>query len=329
MMRRREFITLLGGAAAGWPLATGAQQAVQKRRIGVLMSFAKQDPESTIGTSAFEHGLEKRGWTLGRNLQIEYRWANTLAHYRRFARELVALNPDVILAVGGSSASALQEVTRTVPIVFLKISDPIFRRLIASMEQPGGNFTGLIEFKPSIGKKWLELLKQSAPNVTRVAVIQNPVVPAWKKLRNAIEKAAPSFSVEVSPVDVRNALAMERTITTFASRPNGGLIVTPSKFAVVVRQQIIALATRHKLPAIYFSPFFVNYGGLISYAPDTSDQYRRAADYVDRILKGEKPADMPVQAPTKYDLVISLKAAQMIDLAIPADVLAVADHVIK
>ena len=328
-MRRREFITLLGGAAAGWPLAAAAQQAKQKRRIGVLMSFTENDPESTIGVSAFEYGLKKQGWTPGRNVQIEYRWANTLAHYRIFARQLVALDPDVILAVGGSSASALQEVTRIIPIVFMEISDPFFRRLIASMEKPGGNFTGLIEFEPSIGKKWLELLKQSAPNVTRVAIIQNPVVAAWRKLLNTIEKAASSFNVEVSPVDVRDALAMERTIANFASSPNGGLIVTPSAFAVIIRERIIALATQHKLPAIYFSPFFVNNGGLISYAPDTSDQYRRAAGYVDRILKGEKPADMPVQAPTKFDLVVNLKAAQLIGLTIPADVLTVADHVIK
>jgi putative ABC transport system substrate-binding protein len=328
-MRRREFIKLLGGTAAGWPLAARAQQAMRMRRIGALMSFVEYDPQSKIGTSAFEHGLEEWGWTLGGNLQIEYRWANYGSLYRRFAHELVALTPDVILAVGGSSASALQEVTRTIPIVFMKTSDPVNRRLIASMEQPGGNFTGLIEFEPSIGGKWLELLKQIAPSVTRVAVIQSPMQFAWRNLLTAIEKAAPSFSVEVSPVDARDGVQMERIITTFASSPNGGLIVTPNAFSVIMRERIIALAARHKLPAIYFSQFFVTDGGLISYAPDTIDQYRRAAGYVDRILKGEKPADMPVQAPTKFELVINLKAAKVIGLTIPAGVLAVADHVIK
>jgi ABC-type uncharacterized transport system substrate-binding protein len=325
-MRRREFIKLLGGTAAGWPFAARAQRAMRMRRIGVLVGFLESDPESKIATSAFEHGLEERGWILGGSLQIEYRWANYGGLYRRFARELVALTPDVILAVGGSSASALHEVTSTLPIVFMKTTDPINRRLIASMEQPGGNFTGLIRFEPSIGAKWLELLKQIAPSVTRVAVIQNL---AWRNVLAAIEKAASSLRVEVSPVDVRNGLQMERVITSFASRPNGGLIVTPSAYAVIIRERIIALAARLKLPAIYFSQFFVAQGGLVSYDPDTIDQYRRAAGYVDRILKGEKPADMPVQAPTEYQLAINLKAAKVIDLTIPAGVLAVANHVIK
>ncbi|MGB6589726.1 MAG: ABC transporter substrate-binding protein, partial [Pseudolabrys sp.] len=236
---------------------------------------------------------------------------------------------DAKVAVSGSSATALQEVTRTVPIVFMGTSDPVNRRLIASMEQPGGNITGFIEFESSIGAKWLELLKQIAPSVTRVAVVRDPTRFAWRGLLTAIEKAAPSFSVEVNPVDARDVTEMERIITTFAGGSNGGLIVTPSAFSAIFREQIIALAARHKLPAIYFSRFFVTDGGLISYAPDPIDQYSRAAGYVDRILKGEKPADMPVQAPTKFELVINLSTAQGIDLTIPAGVLAVADQVIK
>ena len=328
-MRRREFIKILGGAAAGWPLAARAQQPERMRRIGALMNIAENDLQSTVWASAFERGLEERGWTLGGNMQIEYRWANNENLYRKFAQELVALTPDVILAAGGSSASALQEVTRTIPIVFMGTSDPVNRRLIASMEQPGGNFTGFIEFEPSIGGKWLELLKQIAPSVTRVAVIRDPGRFSWRALLTAIEKAAPSFSVEVSPVDARDGTEMERIITTFASSPNGGLIVTPNAFSAIFRERIITLAARHKLPAIYFSRFFVTDGGLISYAPDTIDQYHRAAGYVDRILKGEKPADMPVQAPTKFELVVNLRTAQVIGLTIPAGVLSIADHVIK
>ena len=328
-MRRREFIKLLGGTAAGWPLAARAQQPVRMRRIGALMNIAENDLQSTVWASAFERGLEERGWTLGGNMQIEYRWANNENLYRKFAQELATLTPDVILAVSGSSATALQEVTRTIPIVFMGTSDPVNRRLIASMEQPGGNFTGFIEFEPSIGGKWLELLKQIAPSVTRVAVIRDPGRFSWRALLTAIEKAAPSFSVEVSPVDARDGTEMERIITTFASSPNGGLIVTPNAFSAIFRERIITLAARHKLPAIYFSRFFVTDGGLISYAPDTIDQYHRAAGYVDRILKGEKPADMPVQAPTKFELVVNLRTAQMIGLTIPAGVLSIADHVIK
>jgi putative tryptophan/tyrosine transport system substrate-binding protein len=328
-MRRREFIKLFGGTALGWPLAARAQPPVRVRRIGALMNIPENDPQSIIWASAFERGLKERGWTLGSNLQIEYRWANNENLYRRFARELVALTPDVILAVSGSSATALQEVTGTIPIVFMGTSDPVNRRLIASMEQPGGNFTGFIEFEPSIGGKWLELLTQIAPRVTRVAVLRDPTRFSWRELVTGIEKAAPSFSVEVSPVDARAGTEMERILATFASGTNGGLIVTPSAFSAIFRERIIALAARHKLPAIYFSRFFVTDGGLISYAPDTIDQYRRAAGYIDRILKGEKPADMPVQSPTKFELVINLRTAKALDLTVPTGVLASADHVIK
>jgi putative ABC transport system substrate-binding protein len=328
-MRRRDFIKLLGGTAAGWPLAAPAQQTMPMRRIGALMNVTENDPQSLVWAAAFERGLEERGWRLGGNLQIEYRWANNENLYRRFALELVALNLDATLAVGGSSATALQEVTRTLPIVFVGTSDPVNRRLVASMDQPGANITGFIEFESSIGSKWLELLKQIAPSVTRVAVVRDPVRLSWIRQLTAIETAAPSFSVEVSPVDVRDGMAMERTITEFASSSNGGLIVTPSAFSAIFRERIIALAAQHKLPAIYFSRFFVTEGGLVSYAPDMIDQYRHAASYVDRILKGESPASMPVQAPTKFELVINLRTAMSLDLTIPAGVLSIADHVLQ
>jgi putative tryptophan/tyrosine transport system substrate-binding protein len=313
-MRRREFIKLLGGAVTGWPLAAGAQQSVRIQRIGMLMSTAETDMQSTVGASTFVRGLEERGWTVGSNVQIEYRWtaANTNL-YRRFAQELVALSPDVILAVGGIGVSALQQATRTIPIVFVATNDPVDRGLIASIERPGGNTTGFIDFEFSMGRKWLELLKQIAPSVSRVAVIRNPVQFSGIGLA-AIEKAAPSFGVEVSPIDARGGVEMERSITKFASDTNGGLIVTPSPHSVLFRDQIITLADRHKLPAVYFNRYFVAGGGLISYGPDILEQYRRAAGYVDRILKGEKPADMPVQAPTKFELVINLKTAKALGL---------------
>jgi len=328
-MRRREFITLLGGTAATWPLAARAQQALRVRRIGALMSIAESDSQSTVWSSAFERGLTDHGWKPGNDLKIEYRWANDENLYRRFARELLAANPEVVLAVSGSSASALQEVTSTVPVVFMATSDPVNRRLIATMEKPGGNFTGFIEFEPSIGAKWLELLRKIAPNVTRVAVLRDPTRFSWRSLVTAIEKAAPSLSVDVTAIDARDAMRMERAITEFAGNANSGLIVTPSAYSAIFRERIIALAAKLKLPAIYYSPFFAADGGLCAYSPDMIDQYRRAADYVDRILKGEKPGDMPVQGPSKFEFVINLRTARLMDLAVPAGVLEVADRVIK
>jgi len=328
-MRRREFITLLGGTAATWPLAARAQQPVRVRRIGALMSIAESDSQSTVWSSAFERGLTYHGWKPGSDLKIEYRWANDENLYRRFARELLAANPEVVLAVSGSSASALQEVTSTVPVVFMATSDPVNRRLIATMEKPGGNFTGFIEFEPSIGAKWLELLRKIAPNVTRVAVLRDPTRFSWRSLVTAIEKAAPSLSVDVTAIDARDAMQMERAITEFAGNANSGLIVTPSAYSAIFRERIIALAAKLKLPAIYYSPFFAADGGLCAYSPDMIDQYRRAADYVDRILKGEKPGDMPVQGPSKFEFVINLRTARLMDLAVPAGVLEVADRVIK
>jgi ABC-type uncharacterized transport system substrate-binding protein len=328
-MKRRDFIALLGGTVVGWPLTVCAEQAMGVRRIGALFDFLAYDPQSTIGSTAFEDGLKKRGWTVGGNLRIVYRYANYEMLLRKSAHELVSLNPDVILAVGGPSATALQEVTSTLPIVFINTNDPITHGFIKSMEHPGGNFTGLIEFEPSIGVEWLRLLNQIAPSVKRVAVIQDPALVGWRPLLNAIENAAPSFSMKVSRVDVRDGLKMERFVSTFASNPNGGLIVTPTTFSVIIRERIIALAASNKLPAIYFNQLFAAEGGLVSYSPDTVDQYRRAAGYVDRILKGEKPTDMAVRGPRKFELVVNLKAAQVIGLTIPASVLAVADRVIK
>jgi putative ABC transport system substrate-binding protein len=327
-MRRRDFITLLGGTAALWPLAARAQQSNQVRRAGALMNIAENDADARVWASAFEQGMEKQGWKPGHNLQIEYRWANNDSLLKRFAQELVNLNPDVILAVSGSSASALQEATSTVPVVFMRTSDPVNRRLIASMEKPGGNFTGYVEFEAGIGVKWLELLKQIAPNVTRVVVIQDPMRSTWRHVLTGIEKAAPSFNVQVTPVDARDSAGIERFLATFAG-PDGGLIVTPNQFSALARERLVALAAQHKLPAVYFSRGFVTEGGLISYAPDTIDQYHRAAGTIDRILKGEKPADMPVQAPAKFEIVANLRTAQMIGLSIPAQLVAAADHLIR
>ena len=328
-MRRREFIKVLGGTAAGWPFVARAQQTVQMRRIGMLMSTAETDTGSAAGASTFVRTLEEQGWKPGGNVQIEYRWADANANlYRRFAQELVALGPDVILAIGGTGVSALQQVTRTIPIVFVATNDPIDHGLIASIERPGGNATGFINFEFSMGRKWLELLKQIAPGVSRVAIIRNPVQFSGIGLA-AIEKAAPSLSVEVSAIDVRGGIEMEHSITTFARDALGGLIVTPSPFSVFFRDQIIALADKHKLPAVYFNRYFVYWGGLISYGPDILEQYRRAAGYVDRILKGEKPADMPVQPPTKFEVVINLRTAKALGLNIPGTLVARADEVIE
>jgi putative ABC transport system substrate-binding protein len=327
-MRRRDFIILLGGTAVSWPIAARAQQSTAIRRVGALMSIAENDPQARVWASAFEQGMEKHGWKPGHNLQIEYRWANNDSLLKRFAQELVRLNPEVILAASASSASALQEATGTVPVVFMGTSDPVSRRLIASMEKPGGNFTGYVEFEPGIGVKWLELLKQIAPNVTRVAVVQDPMRSTWRQVLSGIEKAAPSFNVQVTPVDARDSAELERFLATFAG-PGGGMIVTPNQFSALARDRLVALAAQHKLPAVYFSRFFVTEGGLISYAPDTIDQYHRAADTIDRILKGEKPADMPVQTPAKFEIVANLRTAQMIGLTIPAQLVAAADHVIR
>jgi putative ABC transport system substrate-binding protein len=328
-MRRRQFITLLGGAAAAWPLAARAQQGEPMRRIGVLMYLAADDAEGQARLAAFAQALKQLGWSDGRNLRIDTRWANA-DDIRKHAAELVALAPDVLLAATGTATVApLLQATRTVPIVFVSVIDPVGAGFVASLAQPGGNATGFTIYEYSMSGKWLELLKEIAPGVTRAAVLRDPAVASGIGQFGAVQIVAPSLGVEVSPVDVRDADEIERTVAAFARGLNGGLIVTGSALGISHRDLIIALAARHRLPAVYPLRYYVTGGGLISYGPDSIDQFRRAAGYVDRILKGEKPADLPVQAPTKFELVINLKTAKALGLDIPSTVLARADEVIE
>jgi putative ABC transport system substrate-binding protein len=328
-MRRREVITLLGGAVT-WPMAARAQQPERIRRIGVLLPATADNTDFQAWVGAFLQGLALLGWTIGRNVQIDTRWAGGNADdIRRHATELAALAPDVILAFGASTVGPLLQATRTVPIVFPAVIDPVGAGLVDSLARPGGNVTGFMVTEYSIGGKWLDLLKQIAPGVTRVAVFRDTTTPTGSALFGVIQTAAPSLGVEVIPVNMRDAGEIERAITAFARSPNGGLILTASGLAFAHRDLIISLAARHKLPAVYFQRVFPAAGGLISYGADFIDQYRRAAGYIDRILKGEKPADLPVQAPTKYELVINLKTAKALGLTIPPSVLARADEVIE
>jgi putative tryptophan/tyrosine transport system substrate-binding protein len=327
-LRRREFITLLGGAAAAGPLAARAQQAERMQRIGVLMNLAADDAEGQGRVAAFQQALQQLGWTDGRNVRIDYRWAaGDTGRFRRYAEELLALAPDVVLASATPSVQALQQATRAVPIVFANVGDPVAAGIVDSLARPGGNATGFSYFEFGFGAKWLELLKEIAPRATRVAVLRDLTVGTAQL--SAIQAVAPSFNVELSVVGVRDASEIERSVTAFARSSNGGMIVTASTSAVVHRNLITMLAARHGLPAVYSFRTFVTAGGLISYGPDTIDPLRRAAGYVDRILKGEKPADMPVQAPVKYELVINLKTAKALGLDVPATVLARADEVIE
>jgi putative ABC transport system substrate-binding protein len=328
-MKRREFITLLGGAAAAWPLAAHAQQAYPARRIGVLMSLAADDPESQGRLAAFAQGLQQLGWIIGQNVRVDYRWALNADTTRKYAAELVALAPDVILATSSPSVAALQEATRTAPIVFATVIDPVGAGFVESLARPGRNVTGFLLFEYGISGKWLDLLKQIAPGVARAAVLRDPTIASGSGQLGAIQGAASAFGVELRPVDVRDAGEIERSVAAFAHASNGGLIVTASVAAVVHRDLIIGLAARHRLPAIYTQRVFVINGGLIAYGPDFIGQFRRAAGYVDRILKGEKPADLPVQAPTKYELVINLKTAKALGLEVPPTLLARADEVIE
>ena len=330
-MRRREFITLLCGAATTWPLAVRAQQAERERRIGVFVSGTANDPGVQIRLAAFKQELQQLGWIEGRNLRIEYRLGalGDAERTRKYASELVALAPDVIFANGTSQVGPLLQATRTVPIIFTAVADPVGAGFVDSLARPGGNATGFVQYEYGLGGKWLELLKEIAPSVTRAAVLRDADITAGVGLWGAIQTAAPSFGIEVSPVSVRDATEVERAITVFARVPNGGLILTGSALSAAHGDLIVALATRHKLPAVYFSRQFVDGGGLISYGPDTVDQFRRAAGYVDRILKGEKAADLPVQAPTKYELVINLKTAKALGLTVPPSLLARADEVIE
>jgi putative tryptophan/tyrosine transport system substrate-binding protein len=329
MMKRREFLTLLGGAAVTWPLAAGAQQVDGIRRIGVLTYWTADDAEGQARLAAFAQALKQLGWSEGRNLRIDTRWANA-DDIRRHAAELAALAPDVLLAATGTATVApLLQATRTVPIVFVTVIDPVGAGFVASLAQPGGNATGFTIYEYSMSGKWLELLKEIAPRVTRVAVLRDPAVASGIGQFGAVQIVAPSLGVNVSPVDMRDAGEIERGVAAFASGLNGGLIVTGSAAAIVHRELIATLAARHRLPAVYPGRYSVTAGGLISYGPDLIDQYRRAAGYIDRILKGEKPADLPVQAPTKYELVINLKTARALGLDVPVSVLARADEVIE
>jgi putative ABC transport system substrate-binding protein len=328
-MRRREFITLIGGAAAAWPLAVHAQQS-DLRRIGVLLNRAASDPEAADSVGAFVQGMGELGWRIGGNVRIEYRYsAGNPEVFRKYASELVALAPDVILAASTLSVAALQQFSRTIPIVFTLVSDPVGAGIVDSLARPGGNATGFTFVEYSMSGKWLELLKEIAPRVTRAAILRDPTLPAGTGQLGAIQALAPSLGVETTPIDVRDAREIERAIADFAGTPNSGLIVPTSPAAMVNRKPIITLAAQHRLPAVYFLNTFAKDGGLISYGPDAFAQYRQAAGYVDRILKGEKPADLPVQAPTKYELVINFKTAKTLGLDVPASLLARADEVIE
>jgi putative tryptophan/tyrosine transport system substrate-binding protein len=331
MMRRREFITLIGGAAAAWPLAARAQQGENVRRICVLTAgVGADDPDAQARNAAFELALQQLGWTSGRNLRIDYFWglgqSDTI---RKHAAELAALAPDVILASGSAGLAALLQATRMVPIVFVNVADPVGAGFVDSLGRPGGNATGFMQFEYSLSGKWLELLKQVAPSVTRAAVLRDPALTSGIGQFAVIQSVAPAVGVDVIPISVRDAGEIERAVAAFARTSNGGLVVTSSALTVRHRDLIIALAARHKLPAVYYRRYYAASGGLISYGYDLSDQYRRAAGYVDRILKGDKPADLPVQAPTKYELVINLKTAKGLGLSVPDMLLARADEVIE
>jgi putative ABC transport system substrate-binding protein len=327
-MKRRDFMALLGGAVTGWPLAAAAQQT--PRRIGALLPTRADDAQSKARLDAFLQELRRLGWIEGRNIQIDVRWTSgNDAETRKQAAELAALAPDLILGSGSAAVGPLLQATRTIPIVFAIVPDPVGAGFVDNLARPGGNVTGFMTFESAIGAKWLELLKELAPRVTRAAIIRDPAITAGIGQWSAIQAIAPSLRVEVSPVNVRDPGEIERAITAFAGSANSGMVVTGSALAVVHRDLIVSLASRHKLPATYVERYFAAAGGLISYGPDFVDQFRSAAGYVDRILKGEKAGDLPVQAPTKYDLVINLKTAKAIGLAVPPTLLARADEVIE
>jgi putative ABC transport system substrate-binding protein len=328
-LKRREFITLVGGTVA-WPLGAGAQQPERMRRIGVLTPWASNDAEAQDRVEAFVQTLQRLGWIDGQNVRIDYRWGDGKADTtRKYASELVALAPDVILALSSSAVAPLLETNRTVPIVFAGVADPVAAGYVESLARPGGNVTGFTVYEYSIGGKWLELLKEVAPRVTRAAVLREAGIAAGPGLFGAIQALAPSLRLELRLVNVQDAGEIERAITAFGQVSNGGVIVTGSPRQSAYRDLITALAAKHRLPAVYNARFFVAAGGLISYGADFLDQSRRAADYVDRILKGEKPADLPVQAPTKYELAINLKTAKALGLDVPSTLLARADELIE
>jgi ABC-type uncharacterized transport system substrate-binding protein len=330
MIGRREFITVLGGAAAGWPVAARAQQRERVRHIGILLPATADNTEFQARVGAFLQGLQQSGWSIGRNVRIDTRWATASTdEIRRHAAELAALAPDAIVAHGASSVGAMLQATRTVPIVFPTVGDPVAAGFVDSLARPGGNATGFMAFEYSLGGKWLELLKEIAPSVTRAAVFRDPTIPSGTGMFGAIQSVAPALGIEATPVNLRDADEIRRVLSVFARSGNGGLIVTPSSLSFLHRDLIVGLAAQLKLPAVYFLRPFVAVGGLVSYGPDEIEQYRQTAGYVDRILKGEKPADLPVQAPTMHELVINLKTAKASGLDVPPTVLARADEVIE
>jgi len=329
-MRRREFIALVGGAAAGWPRSAGAQQTKRIRRIGVLAALAERDPEPRAWVAAFQDGLQRLGWEHNRNISIDYRWAGGEEHLlKTYSVELVGMAPDVLFAAGPPALVALMRETRSLPIVFVQVPDPVKLGFVANLARPGGNVTGFTNFEHAVAGKWLELLNDTAPGTTRVAVIFDSENPSQSPYLRALEAAAPSFGVRLTLADVRNTAEVESAIDAFAQQPKGALIVAPNTFTVGHRDLIIALAARHHLPAVYPYRAFTSDGGLMSYGADLPDLYRRAASYVDLILKGTRPGDLPVQLPTKFELVINLKAAKALGITIPANILGRADEVIE
>jgi len=329
-MNRRDVITLIVAAATMWPLAALAQQGQSMRRIGVLQALAVDDPEALARVTALAQGLQQLGWTVGRNIRIEYRWgAGDADRIRQQAAELVALAPDAILTVGASTTAPMLRATRTVPVVFVAVVDPVGASFVDSMARPGGNATGFTNFEYSMGAKWLELLKEVAPAVARAAVVRDPDLSLGAGQFAAVQTAAPSLGIEAKPVNVADPAEIERAIAAFARSGNGGLIVTASGLAALHRNILVALAARHKLPAVYFERYFATAGGLISYGTSVVEPHRLGATYIDRILRGEKPADLPVQAPNKYELVVNLKTAKALHLSIPTSVLVRADEVIE
>jgi putative ABC transport system substrate-binding protein len=331
-MRRREFVAFVGSTAVAWPLAGRAQQSKAKpmRRVAALMPYSANDPQVQERNAAFLQGLQQLGWTVGENVQIDYRWsAGSEDDTRKYAAELVALAPDVIFVSGSAGVEPLRRVTRTVPIVFVLVPDPVGAGFISSLARPGGNVTGFTQFDYSIAAKWLALLKEIAPNTTRAAVLRDPAITAGVGQWATIQSVSSSVGIEVSPISLVDAGEMESALAAFARSPNGGLIATGSALTVVRRDLIIALAARYRLPAVHYDRYYVAAGGLISYGSNTVEQFRLAATYVDRILKGEKPADLPVQTATKYELVINLKTAKALGLDVPSSLLARADEVIE
>jgi putative ABC transport system substrate-binding protein len=329
-MRRRDFISLVGGSAVAWPLAARAQQAGGMRRIGVLMAFAEDDPEAKARLAAFRQGLEKRGWSEGRDVRIDARFTPAGTQAQALAKELVALQPDVILAHSTPVTAALQRESRTIPIVFAVVADPIGSGFIASLPRPGGNITGVAQYEASVTGKWLAMLKEVAPGLVRAAFVANPKTATYYDyFLRAGESMSPSLGIKLVPSLVENSADIERTIGAFARTPNGGLLLPPDVSTQVHRDLIIALAARYSLPAVYWERLFVAAGGLMSYGADYVDMYRQAASYVDRILRGDKPADLPVQAATKFETVVNLKTAKALGLTVPSGLLVAADEVIE